>query len=140
MNFNQDDIALLARCIWLEARGDGLTGMHAVAHCVKNRVGSPGFPATLHDVIMQHNAFSWTRPDNPEFNLQPTDVAPANLWSEAQRLAELVLTTDDADPTGGSHYYDNPKTATSGWFQRVIVADTVNHPMTVVIDHHTFYR
>jgi N-acetylmuramoyl-L-alanine amidase len=137
--FDLDNIKLLAKCIWLEARSDGLTGMHAVAHCIKNRIGAVGFPATLYLVIHQPNAFSWTRLDNPEHDTKPVDVPPANLWSEALRLADLVLNTDDADPTGGAHYYENPKTATSGWFQRIIVDNPEVHPMTVKIEHHTFY-
>jgi N-acetylmuramoyl-L-alanine amidase len=140
MTFDQDDIQLAALCAWKEARGNGLTGMHAVLHCLKNRVGAKGFASTLHDVILGKNQFtSMSVSSDPEFNLQPHDVAPANLWTEAQRLAVLVLTTDDADPTQGAHYYENPKTATSGWFQRVIVADSVNHPRLVQIEDHTFY-
>lgn len=140
MIFDKDDIHSAALCAWKEARGDGLTGMHAVLHCLKNRVGAVGFAHTLHDVVFGKNQFtSMSVPSDPEFNLQPTDAAPANLWTEAQRLAFLVFMTDDADPTSGAHYYENPKTATSGWFQRVIVADPVNHPMTVKIGHHTFY-
>jgi N-acetylmuramoyl-L-alanine amidase len=140
MNLDQNDLHSAALCAWKEARGDGLTGMHAVLHCLKNRVGSIGFSPMLHDIIYGRNQFSsMSIPSDPEFNLQPTDVSPANLWTEAQRLAYLVFMTDDADPTGGAHYYENPKTATSGWFQRAIVADTVNHPMTVKIANHTFY-
>jgi N-acetylmuramoyl-L-alanine amidase len=142
--FDQDDIHSAALCAWKEARGDGLTGMHAVLHCLKNRVGAVGFAHTLHDVIYGKNQFtSMSVPSDPEFNLDPG--APiAFMFAEAMRLAECVLNTDDADPTGGAHYYDNPKTATSGWFVRVIAGPdgrgTFGHEMTVKIDHHTFYR
>lgn len=135
--YTQEEIELLALCSWLEARQDGLTGMHAVMHCVKNRIGAEGFPKTLTGVIYQSNAFSWTRKDDPEYGLQP---APGDIfYVGALNLAATVLNTDDADPTGGAHYYENPKTAGSGWFQRVIINDPVNHTFTVQIEHHRFY-
>jgi hypothetical protein len=43
------------------------------------------------------------------------------------------------DETGGTHYYLNPKTATSGWFARHIVGDPTNHPFTVTIGKQDFY-
>ena len=137
--YDQDDLSSAALCSYKEARGDGSTGMHAVLHVLKNRVGFPGFAKTLHDCIYGKNQFtSMSVPNDPEFNLDP---GPVNAgYIDALRLADVVLNTDDADPTGGAHYYENPATATSGWFARVIVADTANHPMTVKILHHTFYK
>lgn len=136
--YDQDDLHSAALCAYKEARGDGSTGMHAVLHCIKNRVGFVGFAKNIHDVIYGKNQFtSMSVPSDPQFNLEP----PANGlgWLEAQRLANVVLNTDDADPTGGARYYRNEKTATSGWFQRVIADDSFNHPMTVKILNHTFY-
>ena len=141
--YDQNDLTSAALCAWKEAREDGSTGMHAVLHCIKNRIGYPGFAKTLHDVIYGKNQFtSMSVPDDPEFNLAPEKNSAEDwvLFMAAIRLAETVLNTDDADPTGGAHYYENPKTATSGWFQRVIADDTVNHPKTVEILHHTFYK
>ncbi len=137
--YDQNDISLAALCAWKEARSDGSTGMHAVLHCLKNRIGFPGFAKTIHDVIMGKNQFSsMSIISDPEFNLQP---APDDvMYIAALRLADTVLNTDDDDPTGGAHYYENPKTGNSGWFNRVIVADKINHPMTVQILHHTFYK
>lgn len=135
---DSDDIYSAALCAWKEARGDGLTGMHAVLHCIKNRVGFPGFGHTLHDVIYGKNQFtSMSVPSDPEFNLSPPlyDV----MFAGALALTNTVLTTDDDDPTRGAHYYENPKNATSSWFQKVIVGDPVHHPMTQKILHHTFY-
>lgn len=138
--FDRIDLQSAALCAWREARGEGSTGIHAVLHCLKNRVGAAGFAKTLHNVIYGKNQFSsMSISSDPEFNLQPSDVPPANLWTEAQRLAEIVLNTDDPDPTGGAHYYENPKTATSGWFFSHIVQDAKNHPFTVQIGHHVFY-
>ena len=144
--FDQDDLTSAALCAWREARSDGSTGMHAVLHCLKNRVGFPGFAKELHGVIYGKNQFtSMSVPDDPEFNLDPHDITRTSkedfiLYAAALTLAAVVLNTDDADPTYGAHYYENSATANSGWFARVIVADIINHPETVKILHHTFYK
>ena len=52
------DIDLLARIIWLEARGESFEGQQAVAEVVFNRMLSEDFPDTLHDVIYQMNQFT----------------------------------------------------------------------------------
>jgi N-acetylmuramoyl-L-alanine amidase len=140
MMYDENDVTSAALCAWKEARGDGSTGMHAVLHVLKNRVESYGlgFAKTLHDVIYGKNQFtSMSVPSDPEFNLSP---AHDTMYTAALTLAGVVLNTDDDDPTGGAHYYENAETANSGWFARVIVADTVNHPKTVQILHHTFYK
>jgi spore germination cell wall hydrolase CwlJ-like protein len=144
--YDQNDLTSAALCAWKEARGDGSSGIHAVLHCIKNRVGFPGFAHTLHDVIYGKNQFtSMSVPNDPEFNLDPGDVTKVSkedhiLYLAALDLSAVVLNTDDADPTYNAHYYENPKTAKSGWFSRVIVGDPINHPMTVKILHHTFYK
>lgn len=138
-----DDEVLSARlCAWKEGREDGLTGMHAVLHCLKNRVGKLGFGKTLHDVIYGRNQFtSMSVPSDPEFNLDPTKTTGLDLvtWNASAALAETVLNTDDDDPIKGACYYENTKTGHSPWFDRNIKGDPVDHPMTAQIMHHTFY-
>jgi N-acetylmuramoyl-L-alanine amidase len=56
--FDQDDLQNAILCVWKEARGDGYEAMDAVAHVIFNRVGAPGFPNSLHDVIYGKNQFS----------------------------------------------------------------------------------
>lgn len=146
--YDQNDLQLAALCAWKEARGDGSIGMHAVLHCLKNRVGFLGFAHNLHDVIMGKNQFSsMSVPSDQEFNLEPTGHETSKedwvTWLAAISLATTVLTTDDVDPTLGAHYYENRETASSGWFTRVIAGldgnGTTDHPMTVKILHHAFY-
>lgn len=133
-----DDIHLLAYCGCMEAEGDGIGAVYCVMHCVKNRVGAPTFPKTLHDVVYQHDAFSWTRPDNPEHGKEFKDTDP--VWQTALQDAPNVL-GGDSDPTGGALYYWNPKTADKdGWFARHIVAFPDLHPKTVSIFHHEFFK
>ena len=55
------DRELLARLIQCEAGGEGETGMKAVAGVVMNRVHSPMFPNSVHEIIAQRNQFTTYR-------------------------------------------------------------------------------
>lgn len=141
--FSDNDVLSARLCAWKEGRGDGLTGMHAVLHCLKNRVSSPGFPHTMHDVVYGRNQFtSMSVPSDPEFNLDPATTHGLDLatWNASAVLAQTVLNTDDDDPTKGACYYENATTAHSPWFDRNIKGDPAEHPMTAQIMHHTFYK
>jgi N-acetylmuramoyl-L-alanine amidase len=139
MNYDNDDIHSLALVTWKEARGEGAEGCRAVMHVIVNRVSSVGFPRTLHDVIYQKNAFtSMSVSNDPEFNLQPKETD--SIYMSCQALALLILSGKDEDITHGAHYYANLKNTTSGWFFNHIVNDHINHPVTAVIGHHTFFK
>lgn len=53
-----EEIDLLAKIIWLEARGESAEGQQAVAEVVLNRVASSQFPDTLKEVVYQKGQFS----------------------------------------------------------------------------------
>jgi hypothetical protein len=142
MEYDTNDIHSMALCVWKEARGQGIAGMRAVAHVIKNRVGAAGFAATLHDVIYGKNQFtSMSVPSDPEFNLIPPSGDPQFAFCSS--LCPSVLSDSDADLTYGAHYYENPKTATSGWFTRVIAGPdgngTEGHSTTAQIGSQKFY-
>jgi len=139
MTFDNVDVDNLALVTWKEARGEGVEGCRAVMHVIANRVGAKDFPSTLHNVIYQKNAFtSMSVISDPEFNLQPK---PGDkIYAACENLAQLVLSGQDVDNTLGAHYYANLKNTTSGWFFNHIVADKLQHPITVVIGHHTFFK
>ena len=52
---SDDDIDLLAKIIWLEARGEEFEGQQAVAEVVLNRILSDDFPDTLSEVIYERH-------------------------------------------------------------------------------------
>lgn len=112
------DVALLARLISAEARGEPYTGQVAVGAVVLNRVEHPSFPDTISDVIYQSNAFSclydgqWDEP----------------VADSAYRAAREALA--GADPTGGALYYFNPVTATNKWIW--------SRPLIMTIGKHRF--
>jgi len=112
------DLALLARLISAEARGEPYTGQVAVGAVVLNRVDHPSFPNTISGVIYQSNAFTclydgqWDEP-----------VADSAYKAAREAMA-------GADPTGGAIYYFNPVTATSKWIW--------SRPLIITIGKHRF--
>ena len=112
------DVALLARLISAEARGEPYSGQVAVGAVVLNRMKHPSFPNTMSGVIYQTNAFTCV--SDGQFN-QPV----ADSCYQAARDA-----LNGWDPSGGAIYYFNPATATSSWIW--------SRPCLVVIGKHRF--
>lgn len=77
-----EDIELLARLAWREARGEKLLGMRLVIEVVFNRVLSDKFPNTIYDVLYQPGQFA---PSGEALEL--SDITPTEAQYEAVRLA-----------------------------------------------------
>ena len=115
-----NDEYLLAKIIYAEARGEPYTGQVAIGAVVLNRVKSSKFPNTISGVIYQPYAF--TAVSDGQINLTPN--------STAYKAAKDAL--NGWDPTYGSIYYFNPKTATSSWIW--------SRQQTVTIGNHIFAK
>lgn len=57
IDLTYEEMELLARVVWVEARGECAEGQQAVAEVVFNRMLSEGFPDNLHDVIYGEGQF-----------------------------------------------------------------------------------
>lgn len=114
----QGDVALLARLISAEARGEPYTGQVAVGAVVLNRMKHPSFPSTLSGVIYQPGAFSCL--DDGQFDEPVADSA-----YQAARDA-----MNGWDPSSGAIYYFNPVTATNKWIW--------SRPLIIMIGKHRF--
>ena len=115
---SENDVALLARLISAEARGEPYSGQVAMGAVVLNRIKHPSFPSTLSGVIYQKGAFSCL--EDGQFYKPVSD--------SAYRAARDAL--NGWDPSGGAIYYFNPSTATSRWIW--------SRPVIVVIGSHRF--
>jgi len=113
-----NNVALLARLISAEARGEPYSGQVAVGAVVLNRMEHPSFPSTMSGVIYQKGAFTCI--DDGQFNEPVADSA-----YDAARDA-----LSGWDPSGGAIYYFNPVTATSKWIW--------SRPLIVTIGKHRF--
>ena len=119
-SYSNSDIALLARLIYGEARGESYTGQVAVGAVVLNRVKSPSFPNTISAVIYQPYAF--TAVSDGQINMTPNASC-----TEAAKAA-----MNGWDPTYGALYYYNPSTATSKWiFSRTTTVTIGNHVFAI---------
>lgn len=112
------EVALLARVISAEARGEPYAGQVAVGAVILNRIEHPAFPNTLAGVVYQPGAFSCM--DDGQID-QPVTQSARNAAREA---------LNGTDPSGGAIYYFNPDTATSGWIW--------SRPLIKVIGKHRF--
>jgi len=115
-----NDLYVLAKCIYAEARGEVYEGQVAVGAVILNRVASPDFPNTIYGVVYQPWAF--TSVSDGQMNLEPN--------STAYQAAQDAL--NGWDPTYGCLYYYNPKVATSSWiFDRQTVVVIGNHVFAI---------
>lgn len=141
--FDNNDIHSLALVAWKEARGEGLSGCIAVMLVCDNR--SRDWKKTIHDVIFGRNQFtSMSVPSDPEFNLSidspRVTIADIVIFNECMKSASDVLCGSSFDVTHGAHYYANLKNIDKGgWFERNIIGKPSEHPVTVTINHQTFF-
>ncbi len=118
--YTSNEVYLLAKCIYAEARGEPYIGMVAVGAVILNRVKHPSFPNTVSGVIYQPYAF--TAVYDGQMNLEPN--------ATAKRAANDAM--NGWDPSYGSIYYYNPVTATSQWiYSRRTVVTIGKHVFAV---------
>jgi len=115
-----EELELLAKIVYGEARGESYEGQVAVAAVVLNRVKNPNFPNTIKGVIYQPGAF--TAVTDGQFYLTPNETA----YKAAKDAAA------GWDPTGGALYYWNPATTTNKWIW--------SKPITTQIGSHVFAK
>ncbi|NLI93404.1 MAG: spore cortex-lytic protein [Peptococcaceae bacterium] len=119
-NILREDLEILARIIYAEARGESFEGKVAVGAVVLNRVQHPDFPKSIREVVYQPGQF--TAVVDKQIELIPDE--------SAYQAAEAAL--EGQDPSKGAIYYYNPKIATDQWIKkRNIVCSIGNHRFCV---------
>ena len=120
--YTQEELDLLARLIYFEARGECYEGQVAVGAVVMNRMKSAGFPNTIEGVIYQKNQFSPVK--SSKWNDEIT-----NYGTVYEAAIEAL---NGVDPTNGALYFYNPKISTSEWiFTRTVVKVIGNHNFAI---------
>jgi N-acetylmuramoyl-L-alanine amidase len=105
IDYSNEDIDLLARISYAEARGEPFQGQVAVAAVVLNRVEYPDFPDTVRGVIHQSGQFSSVT--DGQFYLTPN--------STSYLAAREAI--NGSDPSLGALYFYNPdKAKYREWF------------------------
>lgn len=111
-----DDRELLARLLQAEAGSEGPLGMLAVGSVIRNRANARGYGDTIRDVMMKPGQFSPLNSvtgyaggeQGVNFDrLRPSDTAYA--------VADMILSGEYDDPTGGATHFYNPDISTPSW-------------------------
>ncbi|MFZ5944508.1 MAG: cell wall hydrolase [Bacillota bacterium] len=119
-NFTQEELDMMAKAVYGEARGELYSGQVAVAAVILNRLESSEFPNTVRGVIFEPWAF--TAVHDGQYYLTPD--------ATSRRAVRDAI--NGHDPTGGALYYWNPVTATNKWVW--------SRPIITTIGKHVFAR
>jgi N-acetylmuramoyl-L-alanine amidase len=121
-------LTLMAITAYYEARGDGVHGMRAVCHVIKNRMRArPG--STIASVVLEPAQFSvWNR-GGPARRKTPRPNDPA--FKEALEVARMVMLGEVWDFTQGALYF-HERSIKPSWTKKMRV--------TAVVGRHVYYR
>lgn len=117
-----EEMELLTKAVYSEARGEPFEGQVAVAAVILNRVKNSVFPDTIEGVIFQ----PW----------QFTAISDGQFWLEPDQTAYLAAQAalEGWDPSFGALYYYNPETATSEWvFYRDVIIKIGEHYFALAV-------
>lgn len=121
--YDESDFYWLSRIIHAEASGEILEGKIAVGNVVLNRVSSPLFPNTVHDVIFDKRyGIQFSPAYSGGLKLTPSE--------ESEAAAKLAL--EQTDIVGDSLYFSASSIAASSWAGR-------NRPYVSQIGNHCFF-
>lgn len=118
---SENDIYMMAKMIYAEARGESYQGQVAVGAVIMNRIKSSAFPNTMRGVLFQNKQFSAV--DDGQYSMTPNATA-----LQAAREA-----AGGADPTYGSLFYWNPQKAPNNSFLNA-------KPIVVTIGNHVYAK
>ncbi|WP_421071972.1 cell wall hydrolase [Pelotomaculum propionicicum] len=117
---SQEEVMLLARLIYAEARGESFLGQVAVGAVTLNRLASPHFPKTLTKVIFEKN--------NRVYQFSPVADGSINMEPDEQAVQAALRALAGDDPTGGALFFYNPDIAGDQWIKTLPVVNRIgNH-------------
>ena len=133
-----EDLEVMARTLWAEARGEPYEGQVAVAWVIRNRAADKRWPRTIHQVCKQPWQFScWNgeiRADLQDANYRAMLGADVGVrgFLRAFHVAAGVLTGDleSPVPAGTCHYHAD--SVSPSW--------AAGHTPCAAIGRHLFYR
>jgi spore germination cell wall hydrolase CwlJ-like protein len=142
MTVPEKDRDILARTLWGEARGEGLTGQIAVAWSIRNRMEMDLHGDDKPDwwgegyagVCQKARQFSCWNHDDPNFPfLSGKKPIPVTQYAQALNAASMVIDGRQPDPTSGAtHYYATTMPKAPKW--------AANAKQTLTLGRHIFFR
>jgi len=115
----------MSKALVYEARGEGRTGMKAVAFVIQNRTEHNKWPNTVVEVIHQPKQFSFLADWRKQRTPSEKD------WTTARAVAYNVLHKRVEDTTGGATHYTE-KSIQRSWMKNLEYVTTINN--------HKFFR
>ena len=100
-----NEIDVLARTIWAEARGEGKTGMESVGNVIRNRVEDQRWPDSYNGVCRQKWQFSCWNPNDPNLSKLLAVGLGDRKFLEAYAIASSVIAGHVEDRTFGANHY-----------------------------------
>jgi len=133
MRMRFDDLSIMARTVFGEARGEPYQGRLAVAHVILNRVRAGGwFGASVSEVCLKRWQFSCWNPGDPNrARLFQVELDDRNLL-DCSRACLDALGGGEDPTTGATHYYATSLPVPPRWVR--------GRAPNVVIGRHAFFR
>lgn len=101
-----EQIDIMARTAWGEARGEGTQGMQAVINVIMNRVKAGSwYGATPKEVCLKKSQFSCWNTNDPNYKPMLAADETDELFVVAKNLATAAYNGKLADITGGATNY-----------------------------------
>lgn len=116
MDYTADDIEIIARTIWGEARGEIKLAQVGVAWVIRNRVENPRWWGhSIHDVCTKPFQFSCWLPSDPNSSKCHAVRLDDPTLQECAAVAIAVLDGMTPDPTGGADSYHDTSISPPAW-------------------------
>jgi spore germination cell wall hydrolase CwlJ-like protein len=129
-----DDIDVLARTVFGEARGEGEEGMQAVASVVMNRVRDPKWwGSTIKEVCLKPWQFSCWNKNDPNLPVLKAVTEENPYFAQAIGIAtEAAAGTLEDNTNGATSYYDRRMPEPPDW--------AAGKTPCAQIGHHLFFN
>ena len=119
-------VDVLARTIYGEARGEGLSGMQAVANVVINRVKNPSWwGSDVVSVCKKPYQFSCWNKTDPNFLKITTVTKRDPVFVTALALAEKAVNGTLPDITNGATHYHTTTMTPPAWSYELAMKNTI---------------
>ncbi|WEM34509.1 cell wall hydrolase [Xanthomonas phage X1] len=132
---SEAELRCLQKNIYYEARGQGTSGMTAVANVTMHRTQDSRYPSTACGVVKQKSRgtcqFSWFCDGKKSGGPSLRQAADVRAWELAGEIALKALTGTLRDIVNGATHFHNTST-NPGWARKL--------NRTARIGNHIFYR
>ncbi len=129
---------VLARTLYMEARGEGSTGLNMVMTVIWNRAGKGIIDQLVPECLMPSQFSCWNDKKAVEKNpatyqiqfpdcVQVGKGADFKMWNECVRIAESAFNGTFKPVNDNWNAYYNPKKCSPSWASKLIGAEIVGH-------------